>query len=445
LEDVYIPYVSDLPAEASAERERFLGQSIQSVLVVPLVTHGSLVGFLGFTSIAHQREWSQDSILLIKMVGDILSNALTRKQMENDLLQSETRNKALLSAVPDLIFRIRRDGVFLDFKSTPDNLLLLPAEQIIGASINEIMDASISDKAMLCIEMALLSKETQTLEYTLKVGNSSHIFEARFKDSGEDEVTAIIRDVSARARLEQMKSDFINRASHELRTPIATMLLMVNLLDGESTEQEEQEYWEVLKSELNRERVLIEDLLVVGRLESDKIDLHISSFDFTELLNQVVRQMELPAREKQISIQTKATPAPEEPSYLIEADEKALTQVLMNLMGNAIKFTPSSGSITINLQRMNSGFEVSIIDTGIGIPGDDIPLLFTRFFRGTNAIEDEIPGTGIGLFIVRSIVEKHGGEINVRSELGKGSQFDVWLPAYAVSGGEGVFRHPLSG
>jgi len=145
--------------------------------------------------------------------------------VEDDLLQSETRNKALLSAVPDLIFRIRRDGVFLDFKSTPDSLLLLPADQIIGASINEIMDASISDKAMLCIEMALLSKETQTLEYTLKVGNSSHVFEARFKDSGEDEVTAIIRDVSARARLEQMKSDFINRASHELRTPIATMLL----------------------------------------------------------------------------------------------------------------------------------------------------------------------------------------------------------------------------
>ena len=203
-------------------------------------------------------------------------------------------------------------------------------------------------------------------------------------------------------------------------------------MDGESTEQEEQEYWEVLKSELNRERVLIEDLLVVGRLESDKIDLHISSFDFTELLNQVVRQMELPAREKQISIQTKATPAPEEPSYLIEADEKALTQVLMNLMGNAIKFTPSSGSITINLQRMNSGFEVSIIDTGIGIPGDDIPLLFTRFFRGTNAIDEEIPGTGIGLFIVQSTLKKHGGKIKVSSELGKGSQFDIWLPKAAA-------------
>jgi len=116
----------------------------------------------------------------------------------------------------------------------------------------------------------------------------------------------------------------------------------------------------------------------------------------------------------------------------------------MNLMGNALKFTPASGSVTINLQRKNSGFEISVIDTGIGIPGEDIPLLFTRFFRGTNAIEEEIPGTGIGLFIVRSIVEKHGGEISVHSELGQGSQFDVWLPAYAVSGGEGLFRHPLS-
>jgi PAS domain S-box-containing protein len=445
LEEVYIPFVSDLPMEAQMERERLLAQSVQSALVVPLVTHGSLVGFLGFDSIARQREWSQDSILLIKMVGDILSNALTRKQMENDLLQSEARNRALLSAVPDLIVRLRSDGVFLDFKASSNESLLLPTDQIIGESINAIMDASMSDKAMMCIEVALLSKEIQTLEFTLKSGNSSHVFEARFKDSGEDEVTAIIRDISARARLEQMKSDFINRASHELRTPIATMLLMVNLLDGESSEEEEKEYWDVLKNELNRERILVEDLLMVGRLESDKVDLHISSFDISELLNQVARQVELPAREKQISIEMNTQRAPDEPLYLIEADEKALTQVLMNLMGNALKFTPASGSVSVNLHKKNSGYGITISDSGIGIPGEDIPLLFTRFFRGTNAIEEEIPGTGIGLFIVRSIVEKHGGEITVCSDLGKGSQFDIWLPAYAVSGGEGIFRHPLSG
>jgi len=102
----------------------------------------------------------------------------------------------------------------------------------------------------------------------------------------------------------------------------------------------------------------------------------------------------------------------------------------MNLLGNAIKFTPSGGQINVLMQKSNSGFEISIRDTGIGIPSEDMPLLFTRFFRGTNAIKNEISGTGIGLFIVQSILEKHGGSIKVRSELGKGSQFTIWLPEY---------------
>jgi PAS domain S-box-containing protein len=428
LEEVYIPYVSDLPAEAWIERERLIAQSVQSVLVVPLITHGSLVGFLGFDSISRQREWPQESILLVKMVGDILSNALTRKQMETDLLQSEFRNRALLSAVPDLIFRISRDGVFLDFKAANTDLLLLPQDQIIGSSIREIMDAEITAKTLLCIEMALLNHEIQTLEFSLKIGNSSRVFEARFKDSGINEVTAIIRDISTKARLEQMKSDFINRASHELRTPIATMLLMANLIDGGGTNEEQQEFWNILKSELNRERILVEDLLSVGRMESGQVDLHYNRFDLAGVIDQVVHQMEPPAGKKKITIVQQKICHPEASSFLINADEKALTQVFMNLLGNAIKFTPANGNINVILKRKKSGFSISVVDTGIGIPSDDIHLLFTRFFRAKNAIEDEIPGTGIGLFLVRSILEKHDGQIKVYSELGKGSQFKVWLP-----------------
>ena len=225
-----------------------------------------------------------------------------------------------------------------------------------------------------------------------------------------------------------MKSDFINRATHELRTPIATMLLMVNLIDGGTTPDEFAEYWDILRSELDRERTLVEDLLSAGRLESDRLDLHFSSFNLTELINQITHQIELPARDKNITITLKTSVELNGSPALIHADEKALTQVLINLVGNAIKFTPPGGNIHIILQSIDSGFEISIIDTGIGIPSEDLPLLFTRFFRGSNAIENEIPGTGIGLFIVQSILEKHGGKIKAHSELGKGSQFDIWLP-----------------
>ena len=430
LTEVHIPIVSELPDEAVSERKLLEQQSIQSVLVVPLAIHNSLIGFLGFDTVSKPRFWSQDSILLIKMVGDILSNALTQIKMLNDLKQSESRKVALLSAVPDMIFRIRRDGIFLDFKASSTELLAIPPDQIVGASISSILPESVVIDSLICINNALQTQQIQTMEYTIQIGDASHVFEARFKDSGPDEVTAIVREISERARLEQMKSDFINRATHELRTPIATMLLMVNLIDGDATPEEYKEYWDVMKSELNRERLLVEDLLSAGRLESNQAKLHFRFIDCSVILKQAIHQMEQPAREKYILFSLQLPDDLDETSYIISADENALTQVFINLIGNAIKFTPSGGSVNISLKRIRSGVEISITDTGIGIPSEDIHLLFNRFFRGTNAIQDEIPGTGIGLFIVRSILEKHGGTIKVHSVLNKGSTFDVWLPIH---------------
>ncbi|MCX6064163.1 MAG: response regulator, partial [Chloroflexi bacterium] len=137
--------------------------------------------------------------------------------MERDLRQSESRNAALLSAVPDSIFRIRRDGILLDYTAGSTEILDVDEDKIMGTMISAILPDSMLEDAMACIDKTLYSREIQTLEYTLKLGDSSHVFEARFKDSGPDEVTAIVRDISERARLDQMKSDFINRATHELR------------------------------------------------------------------------------------------------------------------------------------------------------------------------------------------------------------------------------------
>ena len=426
LEEVYIPIVAQLPLEAQAERKILEDQNIKSVLVVPMVSHHKLIGFVGFDSVKSQRFWSADSILLIKMVSDILSNAIMRSKMENDLRQSEAHNRALLSAIPDLIFRIRRDGTFIDYKASTEEMLAIPASQIIGSNIKDIMEPDLAERSLGCIEQVLQTGHVQTMEYSMKVGKSSHTFEARFTNSGGDEALAIIRDISERARLEQMKSDFINRATHELRTPIATMLLMVNLLESEPSPEEREEFWGVLKSELDRERRLVEDLLTAGRLESDRTNFHFRPLDVPGLVLQTLPSLEISAREKNIalSLENLVAGAPAQ----INGDEAALTQVLVNLVGNAIKFTPNGGQVNLRLQTDSNGVTVSIIDTGIGIPSEDLPMLFSRFFRGTNAIQNEIQGTGIGLFIVRSIVDKHAGKIQVSSELGKGSQFDLWLP-----------------
>jgi len=329
-----------------------------------------------------------------------------RRRAEGDLRESESRLQALLSAVPDTMYRIRRDGVFLDFKTSSNELLFAPPDQVVGASLKNLLEEPLANQFIDCIEHVLDSKEMQTMEYKLKRDDSSRIFEARFKDSGTNEVTVIIRDISAWARLEQMKSDFINRASHELRTPIATMLLMINLIESDPTPDEYRQYWDVLKTEIHNEHMLVENLLNVGRMESGQIRLHFGAVNLNKLLNKVMDQFAIPAREKNISLTLQASLAPGRDA-VAQADETAL-----NLL----------------LKEKAPGFEVSVSDSGMGILSEDLPLLFTRFFRGSNAIENEIPGTGIGLFIVKSIVDRHNGSIRAHSEAGKGSRFDVWLP-----------------
>ena len=429
LEEVYIPVVSEMPPEAQSEREILEEQGTKSVLVVPMVMNKKLIGFLGFDTVINQRYWSPDSILLIKMVADILSNTFMRVQMESDLRQSEARNSALLGAIPDPIFRIQRDGTLIDYTVSNPEILAMPVEKIIGASLKVLLDEPTFLKALVSIEKALESSIVQTLEYNLKVGSSVHIFEARFKNSGADEVIAIIRDISERARLEQMKSDFINRATHELRTPIATMLLMVSLIDSDHTSEEFGEYWDVMKSEINREKLLVEDLLSAGRLETDRDSFNIRPVDISLIIHDTLQLLDHNARDKEIRVDIQSHLDAENAPHTVQGDETALTQVLVNLVGNAIKFTPNGGRVVIDLKKEGDGIGLSIIDTGIGIPAEDMPLLFGRFFRGRNAVENEIQGTGIGLFIVRSIVEKHGGTIRVASGLGKGSKFDIWLPA----------------
>ena len=369
--------------------------------------------------------WTQDGKPL--MMSGTHQDITARKNIENDLRQSESQNRALLSAIPDLIFRLRSDGTVLDFKASSEELLALPAERIVGSSIQDLMDSESLDQARLCILRAIESGQVQSMEYLQKIGDGVHTFEARFKSSGQEEVIAIIRDVSERARLERMKSDFINRATHELRTPIATMVLMVSLMDDETDKEAYEEYWRVMKGEINRERLLIEDLLSAGRLESDRFQFNFRKLDVAEVLKQVIIPLKISALDKGIEFEVEGIAEGSEPC-LVNGDETALSQVFMNLLGNALKFTPARGAVRVCLERSNAGYIVSVKDTGIGIPADDLPMLFNRFFRGSNAVKDEIPGTGIGLYIVRSILDKHGAKIKVSSEVGKGSQFDVWLP-----------------
>jgi len=233
----------------------------------------------------------------------------------------------------------------------------------------------------------------------------------------------IMRDITEQARLDQMKSDFINRASHELRTPLASAILMVELMKQGGTPEEMEEYWYTLTSELNRQKNLINQLLMAGRLESGKMQIEAVRMDLMPVLRESTRAVKAIAHKRGISIKLESEWA----SVNILGAADGLSQVFINLINNAVKFSPNEGTVEVMVALDETRACVSIVDHGLGIPPEAIPHLFERFYRAKNVTIAEIPGSGIGLYIVKSIIDELGGMISVKSEINRGTTFTVCL------------------
>jgi signal transduction histidine kinase len=229
--------------------------------------------------------------------------------------------------------------------------------------------------------------------------------------------------------LDQAKADFISTVSHELRTPLTSITGYLEMLqDGDAGKlpRRAHDMLTVIDRNAVRLRNLIEDLLTQTRIDAGRLRLELTSVDVGAVLGTVHEAMLPQASSDGVRLELIA-PA----GCKIEADQQQLEQVFMNLVGNACKFTPAGGRITVELvPDQEDGVLVEISDTGMGIPEEDFDQLFTRFFRAGNATAAALPGTGLGLAIVREIVYRHGGSVDFSSRLGVGSTFSVWLPQH---------------
>jgi signal transduction histidine kinase len=221
-----------------------------------------------------------------------------------------------------------------------------------------------------------------------------------------------------------MKSDFINRASHELRTPLTSAILMTELLQLGGTQEEMAEYLSTLMRELTRQKNLINELLLAGRLESGKMQLESVSIDLIPVLKESAQAIKAMASLHNISIKLETSPSP----MNVLGDAGGLSQVFTNLINNAVKFSPEGKTVeVVAVKGEGNEAYISITDHGLGIPSESIPHLFERFYRARNVTVAEIPGSGVGLYIVKSIVDELGGRIEVKSEVNHGTTFVVYL------------------
>ncbi|MDW8272346.1 MAG: heavy metal sensor histidine kinase [Bacteroidota bacterium] len=239
------------------------------------------------------------------------------------------------------------------------------------------------------------------------------------------QLTATLNEMIA--RLEQsfkQIQQFTSDASHELRTPLAILIGELELmLRRPHTVEEYQAALASALEEVMRLSKVVEGLLELSRAESGQVAMETELFNISELVEQVCQDFALLAEEQQISLRCDI-----QPFIQVIGDRHRLQQVVINLLDNALKYTPSGGTVQVTLRIEQQRVHLSVRDTGIGIPAEDLPYIFNRFYRVDKARSRKVGGTGLGLAIARWIVEAHGGTISVESIEGKGTTFHVQLP-----------------
>ncbi len=246
--------------------------------------------------------------------------------------------------------------------------------------------------------------------------------------AGKTGVPVERKDVKRSDDLLQM--DFLNIVSHELKTPLTPMTAYVDLLLKErlgSLTEQQREALEIIGKNTKMLKRLIWNILDMSKLESGNMKFNMQQIDLTEMVEEVIKDMETFAKAKGIVIESKMRPLP-----LTEGDRERLGQVITNLLDNAIKFTPEKGMITVGTRKEGYSLIISVSDTGIGIPEKQLNEIFTKFFQVDNRVARKYPGTGLGLTICKGIINAHGGNITVKSTLKNGSTFNIILPYKSI-------------
>jgi signal transduction histidine kinase len=420
----FLDSITDMPLRVfSSTNVKFEDVDLPPISILAIPIQGTLGswGFLALFDKQNQLSWLPTEFDTVQTTANLIGAALERLHYEKSIRLSETRNRIIVDTLPDLLLRMDLTGQILDYNAHPSHPLYAPCESVIGKKLQELWPE----------EIVRMLMETDDLEaflsphwvYGFNLPNHEQTFEARLHPISAEEALIVVRDITEQTHLDQMKSDFINRASHELRTPLTSAIMMTELLQQGGTKEEMDEYWRTLMNELNRQKNLINQLLLAGRLESGKMKLEVVPMDLMPVLEESARAIKAIAHKRRISIKLDT----EQSALNVLGDTDGLSQVFINLINNAVKFSPEEKSVEVKVAQDETYAYISIVDHGLGIPPEAIPHLFERFYRAKNVTIAEIPGSGIGLYIVKSIVDELGGIITVTSETNQGAMFTVRL------------------
>jgi len=360
---------------------------------------------------------SQDEIGMLGRTLNILSQRLKNTLETISYQKNELSN--ILTSMTEGVIGIDGQGVVT--MANPQVPKLLGMEQ--GPSVGEHISSCCPVKEIL--EMYRRVNATQSAEQTeVKINDKILAFDMAplFQEGQNTGVVAVIRDITGEHRLEEMRKEFVANVSHELRTPLF-------LLQGYGQAIQEgiggKEAADIIVDEAKRMQRIVDDLLELARFEAGAVQLHQEPIPVQSFLESIKKKFETLVQQKGIALSLEVGEGLSD----MMADPDRLSQVLVNLLNNAVKHTPEAGKIHIKAARESDSIRISVSDSGQGISKKELESVWDRFYRVDKGRSRETGGTGLGLSIVRTIVEAHGGKVFVSSEVGKGSTFGFVLPA----------------
>lgn len=379
---------------------------------------------------------------LIPLVGVGVVAGLSSRRISSDALELQSTSalqRALLDSTVDGICLTDLSGNIV-LANTPllgyAVELGLPLHGTVPERLLALADRT-TEPARYRERMLQVAEDPAASEDEFELADSGRVFRGYTAPVARPDGTVVgriwtLREMTADRRLERLRGAFVAAVSHELRTPLTSISGFLELLADEEHElgPTGRRYVDVVRRSNARLRRAVEDLLLVAEIEAERLELQPEPTDLAVLAAATVEAARPRAAESGIDLRLDV-----KGSLPLEADAARLRQVLDNLVSNAIKFTPSGGSVLLSASNGSGPLRVEVTDTGIGIPQDELGQLFSRFYRASTATRRAIPGTGLGLVIARAIVEGHGGTISLETRESEGTRVTVTLPGRQEDGG----------
>lgn len=360
-------------------------------------------------------------------------NAMTRRlrASSEEVARVRTRLEATLAGLSDGVVITDGDGTVVRMNAAAARMLGAVAPTAAGQPFVRVSrDHELAGLLRLALDDPF-GRPPRTV--TVEHGLGRRVLDAaaqRLTGTGEPLGLVVLRDVTELRRLEQVRREFVANVSHELRTPLSSIKALVETLEAGAVDDPEvsSDFLRRIVGEVDRLAALVDELLDLARLESGRVALRTEPLDPADLLGQAVERL-LPQLERARLRLTLAVAADAPP---VLADRARVEQVMLNLVHNAVKFTPPGGAIGVSAAPEGAWLRVDVRDTGVGVPPDELPRLFERFYKADKARRSD--GTGLGLAIAKHIVQAHGGAIWAESETGVGSTFSFTLPLVQNAG-----------